>query len=185
MHRSSQLISSTNTRSRDLICISVQRYLAELLQRAPTLQLERAHIETVFAGVNELYEAHARMLKQLRAALLPPPATPPPPADATAAAADPSVLHTTPPPLPAAAATAGSGPSTASANNAANSAVSNGGGGSGTSALEEAIDNATLGDIFYANVRYRVDCAPQSKPSGKSCAHISVQFRCIICVVMY
>lgn len=167
----------------------MQRYLAELLQRAPTLQLERAHIETVFAGVNELYEAHARMLKQLRAALLPPPATPPPPADATAAAADPSALHTTPPPLPAVAAAAtaaGSGPSTASANNAANSAISNGGGGSsGTSALEEAIDNATLGDIFYANVRYRVDCAPLSKPSGKSCAHISVQFRCIICVVMY
>ena len=132
----------------------MQRYRAELLQRASTLQLERAHIETVFAGVNELYEAHARMLEQFRVALLPSQAyAATATADASASAAP--TTSTTQPPAGGGASAAVAGASPASSNTGANSTVSqsnsSASASNGTSA-DEVIDSATLGDIFYANV---------------------------------
>ena len=138
----------------------MQRYRAELLQRASTLQLERAHIETVFASVNELYEAHARMLEQFRVALLPPQTDAAAAATADSASAAPTTSMTQPPAAGATAATvAGAAP--ASSNNGANSIVSqnnsSASASNGTSA-DEVIDSATLGDIFYANVCSCFEC---------------------------
>ena len=138
----------------------MQRYRAELLLRASTLQLERAHIETVFTGVNELYEAHARMLEQFRGALLPPSAESAA-ADSASASASASTFasvastaSTTQPPAAGAAATV-AGVALASSNTGANSTVgqsTNGASASNGTSADEVMDSATLGDIFYANV---------------------------------